>query len=134
MLDTHDTETARTKIEKEISRLPTAKWLWENQSEQNPLGDLRVWQHLPAVRNHSHTGEPTFFNNAVSRFLNALAAGTLEAPHINKDRKYQPPAFYGDGSLIPTEYFESAIRFIKATRAMVRWSRVDVLLLDNHAV
>ena len=49
VLDTDDTETARAKIEKEIRRLPTAEWVWENQSEENPLGDLRVWQHLPGM-------------------------------------------------------------------------------------
>lgn len=130
VLDTDDTETARQKIEAEVSRLPTAKWVWENQSESNPLGDLRVWQHLPAVRPHPHTGELAFFNNAVSRFLNALAADTLLPPHINKDGAYQPPAFYGDGSLIPGEYFESAFEFIKQTRALVKWTKGDVILLD----
>jgi hypothetical protein len=49
VLDSDDTETARAKIEKEIRRLPTAEWIWENQSEENPLGDLRVWQHLPGT-------------------------------------------------------------------------------------
>ena len=49
VLDSDDTETARAKIETEIKRLPTATWEWENQSESNKLGDLRVWQHLPGV-------------------------------------------------------------------------------------
>ncbi|TIC94293.1 hypothetical protein CH35J_009270 [Colletotrichum higginsianum] len=74
--DSDDTETARAKIETEVKRLATAQWVWENQSDSNPLGDLRVWQHLP-----------------VSRFLNAIDADTLQPPHINKDGKYQPPAF-----------------------------------------
>jgi hypothetical protein len=47
ILDSDDTETARIKVEKEIKRLPTATWEWLNQSEDNPLGDLRVWQVLP---------------------------------------------------------------------------------------
>jgi hypothetical protein len=47
VLDSDDTETARAKVEKEIQRLPTATWEWLNQSEENPLGDLRVWQVLP---------------------------------------------------------------------------------------
>ncbi|KAF6802995.1 taurine catabolism dioxygenase [Colletotrichum sojae] len=134
VLDQDDTETARTKIETEIRRLPTARWIWENQTESNPLGDLRVWQHLPAVRDHSRSGETAFFNNVVSRFLNAIDAGTLEPPHVNKDGQYQPPAFYGDGSLIPREYLDSAVEIIKETRALVSWKQGDVLLLDNHAV
>lgn len=111
VLDSDDTETARAKIEKEIRRLPTAQWIWENQSEDNPLGDLRVWQHLPgtfsfyfsqspvhannapAVRNHPRTGQPAFFNNIVSRYLNAKKSGTLNPPHKNEEGKYQPPAF-----------------------------------------
>jgi hypothetical protein len=130
VLDTDDTVTARKKIEAEVQRLPTAKWAWENRSEENPLGDLRVWQHLPAVRPHQHTSQPAFFNNAVSRFLNALAADTLDPPHINKEGKYQPPALYGDGSLIPKEFFESAVEFIKETRSLVTWRKGDVILLD----
>ncbi|EOD52259.1 putative taurine catabolism dioxygenase protein [Neofusicoccum parvum UCRNP2] len=130
VLDTDDTERARRKIEAEIRRLPTAEWVWENQSETNPLGDLRVWQHLPAVRPHPHTGQPAFFNNAVSRFLNAVAADTLLPPHINKDGVYQPPAFYGDGSLIPREYFDSAVEFIKQTRVLIEWTKGDVVLMD----
>jgi len=51
VLDTDDTETARQKIEKEIRRLPTATWEWENQSETNPLGDLRIWEVLPGTLN-----------------------------------------------------------------------------------
>ncbi|KAK2599583.1 hypothetical protein N8I77_011324 [Diaporthe amygdali] len=47
VLQGDDSETARAKIEAEIRRLPTATWEWENQSESNKLGDLRVWQHLP---------------------------------------------------------------------------------------
>ncbi|KAL1853995.1 hypothetical protein Daus18300_011585 [Diaporthe australafricana] len=47
VLESDDTETARSKIEIEIKRLPTATWGWENQSDSNRLGDLRVWQHLP---------------------------------------------------------------------------------------
>ncbi|KAF2011585.1 Clavaminate synthase-like protein [Aaosphaeria arxii CBS 175.79] len=132
--DTDDTETARQKIEKEIQRLPTARWIWENQSESNPLGDLRVWQHLPAVRKHPHTGQTTFFNNTVSRFLNAIDAETLQPPHINKDGRYQPPAFYGDDSLIPREYYDTAVEIIKSTRSLVTWNKGDVILLDNHAV
>lgn len=49
VLESDTVEQARTKIEKEIGRLPTATWVWENQSEQNPLGDLRVWQRLPGT-------------------------------------------------------------------------------------
>ncbi|KAJ9139516.1 Clavaminate synthase-like protein [Coniochaeta hoffmannii] len=134
VLDTDDTETARAKIEKEIRRLPTAEWVWENQSEENPLGDLRVWQHLPAVRNHPRTGQPAFFNNIVSRYLNAKKAGTLHPPHLTDEGRYQPPAFYGDGSLIPSEYFETAVEIIYATRSLVTWKAGDVILLDNHAV
>ncbi|KAK6213839.1 taurine catabolism dioxygenase [Colletotrichum tabaci] len=104
--DSDDTETARAKIETEVKRLATAQWVWENQSDSNPLGDLRVWQHLP--------GDTAFFNNVVSRFLNAIDADTLQPPHINKDGKYQPPAFYGDGTLIPREFLDSAVEIIKS--------------------
>jgi len=47
VLDDDDTETARRKIEAEISRLPGTTWKWENQSEVNQLGDLRVFRVLP---------------------------------------------------------------------------------------
>jgi hypothetical protein len=134
VLESDDTNTARTKIEKEIRRLPTAEWKWENQSNENELGDLRIWQRLPAVRKHPITGEKAFFNNAVSRFLNAIDGGTLESPHLSNEGKYQPPAFYGDGGLIPRRYFESAVEIIKETRALVTWKKGDVVLLDNLAV
>lgn len=49
VLDTDTVDEARRKIELEIKRLPTATWVWENQSETNPLGDLRVWQRLPGI-------------------------------------------------------------------------------------
>lgn len=132
VLDSDDTETARQKIEAEIRRLPTATWAWEDQDEKNPLGNLRVWQVLPgtsrpsrysqvafgtltgaAVREHEQTGRPAFFNNVVSRFLNAVDADTLQPPHLNASGEYQPPAFYGDGSLIPREYLDSAVEIIK---------------------
>jgi alpha-ketoglutarate-dependent taurine dioxygenase len=134
VLDSDDTKTARTKIEKEIRRLPTAEWKWENLSTENELGDLRIWQRLPAVRDHPITGEKAFFNNAVSRFLNAIDSGTLEPPHLSTEGKYRPPAFYGDGGLIPKKYFESAVEIIKETRALVTWKKGDVVLLDNLAV
>ncbi|KAK3379057.1 hypothetical protein B0T24DRAFT_144790 [Lasiosphaeria ovina] len=134
VLDSDDPETARQKIEKEIRRLPTATWRWENQSAANPLGDLRVWQVLPVARDHPRTGQRAFFNNIVSRFLNADNAGTLLPPHLTGDGKYQPPAFYGDGSLIPREYLDSAVKFINETRAMVTWQAGDVILIDNHYV
>ncbi|KAK4169853.1 Clavaminate synthase-like protein [Cladorrhinum sp. PSN259] len=142
VLEDDDTETARQKIEREIKRLPTATWEWENITETNKLGDLRVWQVLPAVRTHPRTGQKVFFNNAVSRFLNALDKGTLEPPHFGSgtaegkgnSSSYQPPCFYGDGGLIPREYLDSAVEFIKETRAMVRWQRGDVVLIDNFAV
>ncbi len=62
VLDTDDTETARAKIEKEIRRLPTAEWVWENQSEENPLGDLE-WTGIVTrscsltCHGHEHVGE-----------------------------------------------------------------------------
>ncbi|KAK0643287.1 hypothetical protein B0T16DRAFT_391837 [Cercophora newfieldiana] len=127
VLDTDDSETARQKIEKEIRRLPTASWRWENQSEENPLGDL-------PIRNHPHTGQPAFFNNAVSRFLNALDNDTLLPPHINSAGQYQPPVFYGDDSLIPREYLEAAVEHIYTTRSLVTWKEGDVIVLDNHSV
>ncbi|KAK0721861.1 hypothetical protein B0T26DRAFT_739253 [Lasiosphaeria miniovina] len=134
VLDSDDAETTRQKIEKEIRRLPTATWRWENQSATNPLGDLRVWQVLPVARDHPRTRQRAFFNNIVSRFLNADNAGTLLPPHLTGDGKYQPPAFYGDDSLIPREYLDSAVEFINETRAMVTWQAGDVILIDNHHV
>ncbi|KAK1826184.1 taurine catabolism dioxygenase [Podospora conica] len=134
VLDDDDTETARRKIEAEISRLPGTTWEWENQSDENRLGDLRVFRVLPAIRNHPRTGQPAFFNNAVSRFLNALSSDTLLPPHLNSEGEYQPPVFYGDGSLIPREYLDSAVEYIYKTRALVSWTAGDVLLLDNHSV
>lgn len=93
-----------------------------------------MWQVLPAVRNHPHTGEPAFFNNAVSRFLNALQNDTLLPPHTNSEGKYQPPVLYGDDSLIPREYLDSAVEYINKTRSLVTWKTGDVIVLDNHSV
>lgn len=95
VLDTDDTETARSKIEAEIQRLPTATWQWENQSSNNPLGDLRVFQQLPAIRLHEQTGKKAFFNNIISRYLNAKNGRTLDPPYLNKEGVYQPPALVG---------------------------------------
>ncbi|KAL4866621.1 hypothetical protein BDV12DRAFT_198971 [Aspergillus spectabilis] len=134
VLDTDTLCQGREKIETEIRRLPTATWVWENQSKENELGDLRVWQALPAIRIHEGTGRPAFFNNVVSRFLNAIKSDTLKQPHINHEGRFQPPAFYGDGSLIPEEYLHSAVEIIKETRSLVKWTKGDVVLLDNHAI
>ncbi|KAL2000780.1 hypothetical protein VTN02DRAFT_2645 [Thermoascus thermophilus] len=134
VLDTDPVEEARRKIELEIQRLPTATWVWENQSETNPLGDLRVWQRLPALRRHTRTGRMAFFNNMVSRFLNAQAGGSLDPPYINREGRYQPPALYGDGSPIPHRYLQTAVDIIKETRSLVTWKAGDALLLDNLAV
>ncbi|KAK1755437.1 Clavaminate synthase-like protein [Echria macrotheca] len=134
VLDSDDVETARDKIEKEIRRLPTATWRWENVSEGNLLGDLRVFQVLPAVRKHPRTGQTAFFNNAVSRFLNALDNDTLLPPHIDKAGRYNPPVFYGDGGLIPREYLDTAVEYIYQTRSMVKWTAGDVIVIDNHSV
>lgn len=93
VVDSDSVEQARAKVETEIRRLPTATWQWENQSDRNQLGDLRVFQVLPATRVHEQTGETAFFNNVVSRFLNAIDAGSLEPPHLNTKGNLQPPAF-----------------------------------------
>jgi hypothetical protein len=45
---------------------------------------------------------------------------------VNADRCLQ----YGDGSLIPREYLDSAVDFITQTRAMVTWKKGDVILID----
>ncbi|KAF2682277.1 Clavaminate synthase-like protein [Lentithecium fluviatile CBS 122367] len=134
VLEADDTEAVRAKIEKEIKRSSTATFEWVNQSAENPLGDLRTWRVLPAIRPHPRTGLPAFFNNAVSWFLKAVDAGTVDPPHVDRYGQYRLPAYYGDGSLIPREYFESAVQFIRETRAAVRWEKGNVLLLDNHAV
>ncbi|KAK5065016.1 hypothetical protein LTR84_000851 [Exophiala bonariae] len=134
VLDSDDTETARSKIEDEIRRLPTATWQWENQSPDNKLGDLRVFQRLPAVRRHEQTGKQAFFNNVISRYLNAKTAGTLDPPYLNKDGDYQPPALYADDTPIPHEYLEAAVQIVNDTRSLVLWNTGDVLLIDNHAV
>jgi hypothetical protein len=93
VVDSDNAEQARAKVESEIRRLPTATWQWENQSEQNKLGDLRVFQVLPATRTHEQTGHKAFFNNVVSRFLNAIDAGSLDPPYLNSKGNLQPPAF-----------------------------------------
>ncbi|KAK2040366.1 hypothetical protein LZ31DRAFT_568737 [Colletotrichum somersetense] len=124
VLDSDDVDTARTKIENEVKRLPTAQWVWENQSASNPLGDLRVWKRLPAVRDYPHIRETAFFNNVVSRFLNAIDADTLQPHHINKEGRYQASAFF----------FYSAVEIIKETRSLVPCKEGNVLLLDNPAV
>ncbi|KAK4175399.1 hypothetical protein QBC36DRAFT_189943 [Triangularia setosa] len=93
VLDSDPVDVARAKIETEIRRLPTAKWEWVNISPENELGDLRVWQLLPGIRTHPHTGEEVFFNNCVSRFLNAAREGTLEAPYKNEAGEFLPPCF-----------------------------------------
>ncbi|KXJ87943.1 hypothetical protein Micbo1qcDRAFT_185331 [Microdochium bolleyi] len=134
VLDSDDTETARVKIESEIRRLPTASWVWENQSKENPLGDLRVSQVLPAVRRHEQTGHPAFFNNVVSRFLNAVAADTLLPPHINKEGEYQPPALVSSPSALKLGCLDTDFAICSETRSLVTWRPGDVLLLDNHAV
>lgn len=85
VLDSDDTETARSKIEDEIRCLPTATWKWENQSPENELGDLRVFQRLPAVRRHEQTGKQAFFNNAISRHLNAKKAGPPRSSSFERE-------------------------------------------------
>lgn len=104
---------------------------------------------MTAARDHPRTGQTAFFNNVVSRFLNALDKNTLNPPHINDQGRLQPPAFvslrpcflvyeatltsspkYGDDGIIPQEYLESAVKFIKETRALISWTPGDVVLLD----
>ncbi|KAH7146260.1 hypothetical protein EDB81DRAFT_759550 [Dactylonectria macrodidyma] len=54
-------------------------------------------------------------------------ADTLPPPHINREGEYQPPAFYCDGSLIPTEYPESAVKIIKWYSRSTRFC-----MLESH--
>lgn len=92
---------------------------------------LRSFLIQTAVRIHPRTGETAFFNNVVSRFCHAVEAGTLDPPHINSKGAFQPPALvrpilvelsrhfminecqYGDGTLIPKVYLDSALEIIK---------------------
>ena len=37
---------------------------------------------------------------------------------------------YGDKTLIPREYLESAVEFINQTRSLVTWKQGDVILID----
>jgi len=72
-----------------------------------------------------------FFNNIVSRFLNAKTAGSLAPPYLNRKGTLQPPALvrigrsyfdssrilmseqYADGTSIPSVYLESAVEIIQ---------------------
>jgi hypothetical protein len=92
------------------------------------------WQridNIPATRRHEQTGEMAFFNNVISRYLNAIKAGSLEPPYLNKKGKLQPPAFvsfkylpniraradqlfkYGDGTQIPHKYLDLAVKIVE---------------------
>ncbi|KAK0620050.1 hypothetical protein B0T14DRAFT_537644 [Immersiella caudata] len=127
VLDSDDAEIARQKIEKEIRRLRTATWRWGEPIRGESFGGLACFP-TSAVRNHPRTREPAFFNNAVSRFLNALDNKTLLPPHINEEGQYQPPVFRRFAR--STGYLDTAVNYIYRAKSLVKWKESDVIVLD----
>ncbi|KIK61194.1 hypothetical protein GYMLUDRAFT_225410 [Collybiopsis luxurians FD-317 M1] len=121
-----DDETAKRKIEQEIQRIsPETTWDWQAD------GGLFTKQRVPAFRKHPNTGAEVVFGNISSYYVGSRMLGTLEPPYLTPTGFYKPPPMYGDDTPIPLEYLRLLLAIIEETRALFKWKKNDVMIIDN---
>lgn len=108
-----------------------------NQINWNEDGSLTIKQYRPSVRSHSANNISYWFNQAdqfhPSNFTDdiRMAFEALYGDDISKLPQY---VTYGDGTEIPSAYFETIRNTVKELMVPVAWQVGDVVYLDNMRV
>ncbi|KAJ5893243.1 Clavaminate synthase-like protein [Penicillium taxi] len=118
-----DAETVKQKVEHEVRR-------HSNRFEWHEDGSLSVTHVVPIIRIHTDTGLTTWFGNLTSAYGRSKHHGATEPPFLGNDGAHHPLPTYGDGSRIPTEYLELALKLAESSQVSLSWQPGDVVLLD----
>ncbi|KAJ4987274.1 taurine catabolism dioxygenase TauD [Stagonosporopsis vannaccii] len=122
--DGDDAATRKAKVEAQIRRYNRdghTTWEWTNDDRT-----LVLTHHLPAIRVHPITKQPSLFTGLAAYYKNFLAPS---AP--NSSRRNITQQLYGDGSPIPEEYLKRLAEITEEIRVLHKWQRGDVLVYDN---
>lgn len=95
---------------------------------------LRTSQVCQGAARHPLTGERVFFNQAHLFHLSSLGATAAEAFSKMYGSKVPRQTFFGDGSEIAPQDLEAIRNAFNGAKIVFRWTRDDVLLLDNMQV
>ena len=124
IVDEDDATTRKAKIEAQIRRYKRdghTTWEWTDEGQT-----LVLTHHLPVIRVHPITKQPTLFTGLAAYYKNFLAPG---AP--NSSRRNVTQQLFGDGSPIPEEYLRKLAEITDEIRVLHKWQRGDVLVYDN---
>ncbi|KAF4629854.1 hypothetical protein G7Y89_g8289 [Cudoniella acicularis] len=109
-------------------------WTWQEN------GDLDVVHRVPGTRQHPTLNQPTIFNALSTRYTNAVANNTFEAPFTFKKEDGTegvsvPPHFAGleEDEVIPREWVQKMDEWQHKLDSSITWDVGDVLLIDNFA-
>jgi len=109
-------------------------WEWKDN------GDLEVVHRVAGTRMHPTLNKPAIFNALSTRYTNAVANNTFEAPFTFKkedgtDGISIPPHFAGleEDEPIPREWVQKMDEWQHELEASITWDAGDVLLVDNFA-
>lgn len=119
-----DAATRKAKVEAQIRRYNRdghTTWEWTDNDET-----LILTHHLPAIRTHPITKQPTLFTGLAAYYKNFLAP---DAPKNNRRNITQQ--LYGDGEPIPEQYLKKLADITEEIRVLHKWQRGDVLVYDN---
>ncbi len=96
---------------------------------------LRTRQVRPAIRQHPHTGEQTWFNHAAFFHLSAYPSDIRAAMLADVGEDGLPyQTFYGDGTAIDADVITEIQRAYDAEKMIFPWENGDILMLDNMTV
>ncbi len=101
-----------------------------------PNGDLQVIDQLPAIVDHPHTGEPSWFNQVVIQHFNRRNYGAIVYGFrrlVYRDPSGLPnQVFFGDGSEISRDEIHHIMDITERHTVTFPWQAGDVLVLDNR--
>lgn len=101
----------------------------------SPDRSLKLWSHLPAVREHPVTGERVWFNQAHMSQVHPRIWGPWLTPLVRfgcwVTRKRSADATFGDDTPIDERALGDVMDAIEGSTTTFPWARGDVLVLDN---
>lgn len=124
ILDSDDAATRKAKVEAQIRRYNRhghTTWEWADNDQT-----LILAHHLPAIRVHPITKQPSLFTGLAAYYKNFLAP---DAP--NSSRRNVTQQLYGDGTPISEEHLKKLAEITEEIRVLHKWQRGDVLVYDN---
>ncbi|KAJ2977383.1 hypothetical protein NQ176_g4404 [Zarea fungicola] len=126
VLDDDDEDTARKKIEAQISRYGRGRHTtWEWTDSEDGKG-LVLTHRIPVVRTQPETNLPTLFTGLAAYYKNRINAG-----HVSGSRKNVAEQLFGDGTPIPDKYLAHLAKITDEIRVLHKWRQGDVLVYDN---